>query len=288
MGMSRSGTTLVARLLSQLGLFLGRDLLADHEARYFYTVNKILLERIHASWDQPAAMRAFLQTEDAVNLTVRCLEEDISSYQIARYLGVGTYLKCRSLKRYDHPWGWKDPANVFTLPLWLRIFSKAKLLYIVRNGVDVANSLVIRERKLLSKRELKFHRRLHRASPRMRLQRAGFKGSVRCLSLQGSFSLWEEYVAQAEQTLEMIHNDRRLVKFEEFLADPRGYLLDLVRFCELEERSGAKIDEIAKKVDNSRANAFVSDPVLKSFHSSVNKSRWMIHYGYSGPPASSS
>ena len=62
---------------------------------------------------------------------------------IAGFLGWKRYLAYRSLERFDQPWGWKDPRNVFTLPLWLRVFPEAKIIYIVRNGVDVAASLLV-------------------------------------------------------------------------------------------------------------------------------------------------
>ncbi len=30
-------------------------------------------------------------------------------------------------------WGWKDPRNTFTLPMWLSIFPKARVLHVLRN-----------------------------------------------------------------------------------------------------------------------------------------------------------
>jgi hypothetical protein len=279
MGMSRSGTTLVAELLDRLGLFLGNPLQKDHEAKYFYAVNSRILAGVHASWDNPAPARIFLHCDEAVEMTVRCLEADLSSYRIVRYLGVKQYLRYFSLARYRRPWGWKDPANVFTLPVWIKVFPKAKIVYLVRNGVDVANSLLTREHRLVSRRRAREPRRFGVFSARSTLERAGFKGAARCLSLEGSFSLWEEYSAQAEETLSSILNERRVIQFENFLAQPEGYLLDLAQFCGLNAEPKF-IEEAAQRIDPMRSNAYASNPTLRNFHQKVSTSRWMVHYGY--------
>jgi len=44
LGMHRSGTSLVARLLDELGLFQGAELQDDHESTHFLAVNELLLE----------------------------------------------------------------------------------------------------------------------------------------------------------------------------------------------------------------------------------------------------
>ncbi len=73
MGMARSGTTLISDLLHRLGLFIGpRRIQVDQEATYFYSVNWMLLKRVHGYWDNPAPMRYFLKNCTAVDLTIRC------------------------------------------------------------------------------------------------------------------------------------------------------------------------------------------------------------------------
>ncbi|MBW1793701.1 MAG: sulfotransferase [Deltaproteobacteria bacterium] len=38
-------------------------------------------------------------------------------------------------------WGWKDPRTTLTLPLWLKLFPKARIIHVIRNGIDSALSL---------------------------------------------------------------------------------------------------------------------------------------------------
>jgi hypothetical protein len=281
MGMARSGTSLVARLLHRLGLFLGhRKIIEDEEATFFFRLNAIILRQIHGEFDNPAPMRYFLQESSAVEMTVKCLEADVASYRIISYLGWRQYLKYGALRRYDKPWGWKDPLNTYTLPLWLKLFPRAKIIYIVRNGVDVASSLVGFQRGIISRRQIRNQKRSRRLSLRRHLELFGFKGAVRCLSLEGSFSLWEEFVSQAEETLARIGNDRRTIKYEDLLTDPKTHLMELLRFCELEESSDGVIEDVAARVNASRSNAFLSSPALMSFYDMVKDSPWMLHYGY--------
>jgi len=281
MGMARSGTSLIAGLLRRIGLFLGhRKIQQDEEATFFYRLNQILLRRIHGEFDNPAPMRYFLKDRDAVEITVRCLEADVKSYRIISYLGWSQYLRYRSLQRYDEPWGWKDPQNTYTLPLWLRVFPQAKIVYIVRNGIDVASSLVNFQSNIIHNRHIKNQKRSGTLSLRRNLELFGFKGAVRCMSMEGSFTLWEEYVAQAEETLGKIGNSRIIVKYEDFLADPKRHLVDLCRFCAIEEASETMMDEVVKGINIDRSRAFLSDPELMSFYGNVKDNSWMLHYGY--------
>ena len=282
MGMARSGTSLIAGLLHRLGLFLGhRKILEDEEAKFFYRLNQIMLRRIHGEFDNPAPMRYMLDDPNAVDTTVRCLEADVKSYRIISYLGLRQYLKYRALARYDKPWGWKDPQNIYTLPLWLKLFPRAKIVYIVRNGVDVASSLVNLQSKIIYMRQIRNEKRSVKFSLRRNIELFGFKGAVRCLSLEGSFSLWEEYVSQAEETLAGLDNAQKTIQYEKFLADPKPHLIDLLRFCELRESPDLVIDDFAKRVHSGRSNAFLSDPRLVSFYDKVKNNHWMMHYGYS-------
>jgi len=62
LGMHRSGTSLIARLLDELGLFQGSELQEDHESVHFLDVNDLLLKRIGASWDNPGRCAGFFRT----------------------------------------------------------------------------------------------------------------------------------------------------------------------------------------------------------------------------------
>jgi hypothetical protein len=280
LGMHRSGTAMIARLLDELGLFQGSELQEDHESTWFLELNDILLKRINAAWDNPQPIRGFLENPAAFDLTVRCLADDLSSKRTREFLGKKWGRKSGNLLAYDEPWGWKDPRTIFTLPLWLTLFPGAKLVYIVRNGADVASSLRVREVRELERRREEFDSKTA-SGDRFRIQRAGFKGSARCLTLDGGFSLWEEYVQEAERLLDKASNARHFIKYEDFLGEPATPLTELAQFCDVASDEKSVRDVITTVgVNSTRANAYAADPAVAEFHARVRSTRWMSHYGY--------
>jgi hypothetical protein len=274
LGMHRSGTSMISELLDQLGLFVGRQLQDDHESTFFLDVNDQLMNRVSAAWDWPRPILDFLVCDEAVRMTAEALAADLASRRIKRFMKRG------SLKTFDKPWGWKDPRTVFTLPLWLKLFPEARLVYIIRNGIDVARSLMVRENKLLALRTKRFDERMKKFSLRSCLERAGYKGSARCLTLQGGFDLWEEYVAQADAILAGLGNPILSLRYEDILANPAEHLPALARFCELNPTPEA-IANAARQIDGSRALAFTGDPKSAAFYETVKSNAWMRKYSYS-------
>ncbi|MCC6409862.1 MAG: sulfotransferase [Planctomycetes bacterium] len=280
LGMHRSGTTMVAELLDRLGLFLGQELESNHEALYFLELDDRLFARCNAAWDQPAPMIAFFEHRDAVELTRRAVEADLESKNFRAFVGWKQYMKKGGASGIDRRWGFKDPRAVFTLPLWLQIFPDAKLVAVQRNGIDVANSLFTREKKRLAHQREVFERRIARRAPHRRFERAAYKGSPRCLSFDGAFSLWEEYVARLDVVLGQANRPTFHVHYESFVASPREPLAALAAFCGLDAYSPADFDAAIAEVDSSRGNAFKQAQPTPEIQRAL-ASPWMKKLGYS-------
>lgn len=279
-GMARSGTTLLASLLGRMGLFLGKNVVEDLEARFFFTMNRTIVKQAHGDWDNPFPMRYLYQDPAAMAETIHCMETNLRSWRITDFLGWAAFLRFGSLARYDQPWGWKDPRTIFTLPLWLKIFPSAKIVYIVRNGVDVASSLQIMERKTMAKRRARAQHVLQFFKHQSALERYGFKGAVRCLFLEGGFSLWEESMAMAEEVLAPLEERKLVIRYEDFLAEPARHLLELRRFCGLDKQIDDRIDSLVATVNRERSYAFRTHDNLLDLYRKVRHSQWMKHYGY--------
>ena len=273
LGMHRSGTSMVTEFLQAQGLFIGKKLEDNHESVFFVDLNTQIMQRSSATWDYPKPVLDFFACKDAVNMTAAALAEDLSSRQIKHFFNQGR------LDTYTQPWGWKDPRTVFTLPLWLRLFPQAKLIYIVRNGIDVAKSLMVREKKLLTTRTARFDRRMKKLSLRSHLDRAGYKGSPRCLSMQGGFDLWSEYMQQADENLHDLNNEILTVRYEDILQHPQKHLAELANFCGLKVATET-IEQASGQIDNSRALAFADDPELSAFYQRVKQNQWMTRFDY--------
>src|SRR6266480_5605585 len=213
-GMHRSGTSMLGRLLEELGMFFGARKDENNEALFFQELNEWLLVQCGGRWDNPTPFNAyFWRNDEAVRWTETYLRNLLASPRSIQFLGARRFLQ-GGLRHLNAPWGWKDPRTTFTLPIWLRIFPNAKVISIERNGVDVAESLRAREVKIIRAAPdfYRRYRRLFFLYPR----RGGFAHSPRCLALEDAFSLWEEYTSQAEAVVAGLPRERVLaLRYEE-------------------------------------------------------------------------
>ena len=131
-GAHRSGTSMLTRLLHDLGLELGppgniMPAQPDNpdgfwENLRFVAINDELLNQLGGAWDLPPAA---------------C--EDFSDVRF-RQLWLKAQLLIESFS--DKPvWGWKDPRNCLTLPFWRSLLPGLKPVVIVRNPLEVAYSM---------------------------------------------------------------------------------------------------------------------------------------------------
>jgi hypothetical protein len=236
-GMHRSGTTLLSRLLESLGLFLGNAKDENHEATFFQSINEWLLRQAGGAWDNPAPIRYLLESPEIRDKTTDYIRRYLlRSPRTASYLGWLSYLRYRGIRSLSLPWGWKDPRNTFTLPLWLDIFPEAKVIHLHRAGIDVALSLRRRGRREVQLQ--RFYRRLPLLHW-IRAKRGGFVHSVRCDHLDGGLALWREYLEQGSRHVSGLKQRALDVSFETLVREPLNTLATLSAFCDL------RVDEAA-------------------------------------------
>jgi hypothetical protein len=269
-GMHRSGTSLLAKLLQRAGVRMGNDRNAHHESDFFRELNKFLFRAGHADWDYPTPALLLLEVPELRRALVEQLRARCASRGTCAYLGWGRFLRSPRLEAQSGPWGWKDPRSTFTLPLWLEVFPGARVLNVYRNGVDVAESLVIRERA----RVARIHNEIR---------------SCRCLDHERAFDLWTEYVGMSLRVTETLDHARvHQLRYESFLEAPRDRFAELTEFLGLELSDG-ELRDIVADVDASRAHAFREDPLLVRLYREAARHPLMqrLEYGdLSCPPAS--
>lgn len=265
-GMHRSGTTMVAKLLEDLGLFMGTPKDDNNESKYFVKLNRLIMNQAGASWDNPTPVRAIYEYGKMHDIVAEYMEQHISSVNIINYLGVKNYLNCRSLQNFKRAWGWKDPRNTFTLRTWLKVFPLAKVINISRHGVDVASSLKVRVDSILESGEWRRKRDNFPILFNSKRSRPSF--SPRCYSMEGGFSLWEEYMSEGMNVVNLSENSID-IQYESLLADPYRYLTDLVEFCGLDP-SSILLEKTIEQVKLSRAYAHKKDQELVEFSAKVS------------------
>jgi len=263
-GMHRSGTGLITQLLEGAGLFTGQRKQGDFEAIFFLKLNQWMLHQSGSEWDTPLNNHFLLENPAASALTDDYLHFMLSTPQVINYMGLPNYLRYRSPENFDRPWGWKDPRNTFTLPIWMDLFPNAKVIHIYRHGLDVAQSIMVRMYKVLEKVKADHEKWGKRFRVYWVYERqSGFVDSLRCASsIEEGFALWEEYMREARSHVQRLGNQAIEVKYEDFLANPKQVIQTLSDFCELPVRDGV-IQKLAGSVNKSRAFAFQSSPDLQ-------------------------
>jgi len=263
-GMHRSGTTMMSSLLEDLGLWMGRVKDDNNEARFFHNINQWLFSQAGARWDHPASFHSLVRTGEVRSVVVDYLRRYLlTSPRSISFLGARNYLRYKSVVSLDFRWGWKSPLNTFTLPIWTDIFPELRIIHIYRHGVDVANSLRLRNRRDMRRSWIQNAYYavppLHWIAPK----RGMFMDSIRCDSLEGGLSLWEEYMAEAKEQAQLLGDRAMEVKYEHFLEEPLQALTRIVEFCRL-SADGSAIKRAADKIKLERAFAYRKNPELKA------------------------
>lgn len=135
-GMHRSATSMMTRILSLCGVYLGdpREMIPAQaenpegfwEHARFHSINERVLATFHGGWDCipdfPEGWVSDPRLEE-LRLEAERLVEEFEGRD---------------------SWGWKDPRTSITLPFWQTIIPDLKIVALVRNPLDVAASLATR------------------------------------------------------------------------------------------------------------------------------------------------
>lgn len=292
-GMHRSGTTLIVRLLKELGAFFGSNLDPNAEDFFFMRLNEWIMRRAGGAWDYPRPTLRFLGNPRFLEDTGRFLEEQVNGPAFAAFTGRKGAADPRT-----GSWGFKDPRTVFTFAAWDRVFPGAKLLYLRRNGVDAANSLFVREAARWREdvdaagrdtRYLEIRPLLGRFRDALKSTESfeAYLLSTRCLTLEESFRLWEEYVTEGERLFASHSGPKLDLRYESLIETPEEQLERVARFCGLAP-SAAQVREVVAPIDRTRAFAFRQDDGARAFYETVRGSPLMQALGYgeiaAGPP----
>ncbi|MCC5859275.1 MAG: sulfotransferase [Ectothiorhodospiraceae bacterium] len=261
-GMHRAGTSMLTRTLQGFGFYMGRGTTRNEECPYTNALNAWVFAQASATWERPEGVDSLLADPELVGLVADYLSGVVDGPSSLRYLGFRRWLWYRSMHRIAEPWGWKDPRNSYTLPLWLRVFPRARVLHILRHGVDVAESLRVRRARAAAAAAARYRRRRgFYVNSLFAPKRSGFAHSPRCADPDAGLALWEAYTARAHAHVLAAGERGMELRYEDLLQAPQHHLERIAAFCGLDV-SQAEIARNAGRFDASRAYAFSSDPRL--------------------------
>ncbi len=231
-GMHRSGTTLISRLLDFFGFYVGDDLEENHESLFFQGLNDKLLEKGGGNWFDIEGVLSAMKNPDWEKGEVAWLKDQILSNLFHVFFRQKRF-QSRFIQKSEFRWGWKDPRSSLTLPLWLKIFPRARVIHIFRHGLDVAISL---------------HRRELRGLTHMR-------DSPLYTGLDFCLKLWERYTVQCFRYRALGPGRYFEIKFEDLLSAPEAHLKRLVRFLGIRPAKD-KLGAAVQMVDQNATGRF--------------------------------
>jgi hypothetical protein len=247
LGMHRSGTSLAVRLLTSVGIHMGHQLSRDAEAVFFQKLNRRIFRSVDVKWGyvdpliEAMETQSFVEEQTRIMLTELFTEKRLlgREIKISEFFGPQLWPEVKQNKLIY--WGWKDPRTTITFPVWLKIFPNAKVLHLLRNGIDVAIST--------HRRSLKQQRNfLKRTLP--------LDYSPITLDFEYCFQLWQVYVSFVLENKPLISEGNYLeIRFEDLLSEPEQYLRSITEFVEYpvqEEKLNAAIEQVNQsRLDNS-------------------------------------
>lgn len=270
-GMHRSGTRVVVDVLDKLGVFMGADRQGDGESVSFMQINEGILHQCGAFWSEPMSAHFMLAQPEIVEQLAASTRERLAE-QLPKYAGPsGWHLEASGAPL--PAFGWKDPRNTFTLPVWKEIFPNLRAIHIIRHGVDVAASLTRRHGKAI---RAATGESAPSALTVIRDHALGVLSSRRGWMLPEAFTMWEQYVEKARQECAALGARALEIRYEDLLVQPDEVIPVIAKFCgiSLQGQQAAPRDGL----EPGRAFAFRGDPDLVDFAGYARAA--LTRYGY--------
>jgi len=269
-GSSSSGTTLISRLLLSAGVVMGRLLDVNAESLFFQGLNRSMIQQFNGSWYSIQFYPRFLLHLACSDQLSRQTRNRLNLRFLHTHFGhpkAFLLLFKRNKKRVC--WGWKDPRNTLTLPVWLSVFPRAKVLHVIRHGLDVAISL--REREEKRRNHAKAVVTIPSTDPPI----------MEDTSLEACFRLWEKYV-NIGRSYKWVLDDRYLeLHFEDLLDNPKEHFKRIMHFGGYSDRDIVPIlENCMPLVDSGRTKRF-KNPKYSEFYDMFCNHQLLQELGYS-------
>lgn len=270
-GMHRSGTTMITKMLENLGLFVGVEKEINNEALFFWKINNWIFDLHTATPEKPYNLR--YKNPACEKVIIESLEHFVQSNKRKQYLGKHAS-KYASIKTLDFPYGWKDPKNSFTIDFWKHIFPNPKVIHIYRNPIDSVSSYIERDLALKNKFEWNWKKKLKRDL----LISKNFHQNFRLTSIEEGYDLWHEYVTKA-LSLKEEFADYIEIKYEDFLEHPLENLQKLTQFSGLNVSDNNIKNEI-QHIKKDRSYAFLNNKAYYDIYQTLKDKPLMKQLGY--------
>jgi hypothetical protein len=250
MGMHRSGTTMLARLLSSAGVFMGHQLTTNFESMFFQWLNRDILDPLGCSWARLEDLPEVGVLFEKFTTMKRIVGDRLTRGLVAEHFGGGPV---------GESWGWKDPRTCLTLPFFQGFFPDARIVFIYRDPRDVAMSLLTRHERAYDKSF-----RLGAADAQARFTHY--------------LALWDEYNRRALEGMAAFRSVIS-VRSEDFVESPRGPMHDILTMLTLPPTREMEQQLAEVRLDRARAFEQAGDDRLRGI--TFDSPRFTSWYGAS-------
>lgn len=213
-GCGASGTSIFTECLHLSGIRMGEWTDHNAESLYLQQLNVSILRNLGGSWSDIDFYQRFQSDTFLIQQLADYLRQKMRyKFYISHFGYLGTVSLFFLKNKSSIYWGWKDPRNTLTLPIWLKIFPEAKVLHLIRNGLDVAISIKKREEQRLAQRKF-FEDIPIQENP----------------SLESCLKLWKRYVLIGRSYKERLAHNYLEIQFENFLVSPKEQIIKALSF----------------------------------------------------------
>lgn len=216
LSMHRSGSSLVANIISQNGISLGQSLIGKSgfneeghfEDRFIVGTNKKILLHFKTSW-----------------CGLRRLPENWLQDRYIHKLRRKAITYAENVVCKNHIFVFKDPRTCLTVPFWESVWGKMIYIIVLRNRQDVVNSVIRRNNIWLSKKYVFW--RFLRCFHHLYIYRGAYE-RITALSEEDALKLWRIYnnkIGEFSKGKEKI-----VVRFEDIVKNPEKKIIRIMQF----------------------------------------------------------
>jgi Sulfotransferase family len=241
-----SGTRVVARILAQVGFFIG--------AHRNHAEDSVPMMDFYKTW-----LRSYISLRGALPCHAALSQADDFCRAIAGHrAGVG---------HSDRPWAVKNPRSLLMLPYWRQKFPRFRFIHVIRNGLDMAysedkNQLQMFQDIVLTAEELEFSLPLR------------------------AIAYWRTVnLAAADYGATILGSSYHLLRFEDLCYEPKIAIEKLAAFVETPIDLAAVISQVtppatidrwrAHPAAETRSLVALGSPALEHFgYRNLNLSSW--------------
>ena len=255
-GMHRAGTSMLTRILDDVGLEFGVMKDSNYESLFFQRINIWMMSLISSSWDSPKEFENI--DPKLLNHIKSQLYELLDSRSNALYFGWKSLILKKSFLNMQSPWGWKDPRNTFTLDIWSKIFPDARIVYLIRHPIDIAYSLIKRQQKEIDHDINSKNSISSIIKTLLKINHTNYNSSMLVNSYADCIELIDLYY---NQIIKQKSDNVLIVKFEDILLNPSDSIKGILQFCNL-STNNISLEWVSSNIIKSKALSYKKDVEL--------------------------